>query len=479
MLANLSVILANSEKFLNDVFILLMIKINEFMRIVQTFWSAEGDPLRNPYGWLEPQYHLMSWALSCLSLRENYNEVVLYTDTSGYNVFIERLKLPYTDVIIQYDGLRCPKHQWAYSKVLTYSLQKKPFLHIDGDVYLPKRLKTKVEQGEIIAQNSEIGTEYYKNMVNNIRLENILFPDFLERELQKESISSYNAGVFGGNDIQFIQEYCQTVFDYINMNNLFNGGENYLSHNILFEQILFYALATEKNKNITTVLERKINDNGYSYSDFCDFYLYENYPLMHIIGGHKRNPRICALLGKTLLNKYPEYYQRIIELFPENHKRFQNLNKGVTYVLPYSEFVDKLRKKWRKLSNDILLDLEKKSCCYFPFFQFTDEQKKAVTIRRNPYLSIYEKQGREKLPQSDMAIIPSLLNNGFHEVPIDDLSYNILTILNKAKSFDSLYNRLQSCFQPNTEENKKIIEQRIREKLEYLFYNKLIFLNII
>ena len=53
------------------------------MRIVQTFWTAGQDPLKHAFGWLHPEYNLMSWALSCLSLREHYDEVALYTDSVG------------------------------------------------------------------------------------------------------------------------------------------------------------------------------------------------------------------------------------------------------------------------------------------------------------------------------------------------------------------------------------------------------------
>ena len=103
----------------------------------------------------------MSWALSCLSLRENYNNVVFYTDSNGYKVFIELLKLPYTDVVVQYDDLPCPDIHWAYPKILTYSLQKEPFIHVDGDVHLPHRLDDSIESGALIAQNIELGSQYY------------------------------------------------------------------------------------------------------------------------------------------------------------------------------------------------------------------------------------------------------------------------------------------------------------------------------
>ena len=78
-------------------------------------------------------------------MREHYEEVVLYTDTNGYRVFGELLKLPYTDIVVQYDNLPCPEQHWAYPKLLTYSLQEKPFLHVDGDVFLPYRLPQEIE----------------------------------------------------------------------------------------------------------------------------------------------------------------------------------------------------------------------------------------------------------------------------------------------------------------------------------------------
>ena len=41
------------------------------MRIVQTFWTDRQSLLENSFGWINPQFHLMSWALSCLSLRKH------------------------------------------------------------------------------------------------------------------------------------------------------------------------------------------------------------------------------------------------------------------------------------------------------------------------------------------------------------------------------------------------------------------------
>ena len=59
------------------------------------------------FGWKHPELHFMSWALSCLSLREHYDDVTLYTDSAGYDVLINKLRLPYTRVEVCFDNLKC------------------------------------------------------------------------------------------------------------------------------------------------------------------------------------------------------------------------------------------------------------------------------------------------------------------------------------------------------------------------------------
>lgn len=52
-------------------------KMKNRVRIIQTFWSSYSDPTMNCCGWESPEYNLMSWALSCCSLREHYDQVEL------------------------------------------------------------------------------------------------------------------------------------------------------------------------------------------------------------------------------------------------------------------------------------------------------------------------------------------------------------------------------------------------------------------
>ncbi|MDU1890062.1 MAG: DUF6734 family protein [Dysgonomonas sp.] len=458
------------------------------MRAVQTLWTSNKNLLEDGFGWIHPQYNLMSWALSCLSLKEHYDDVVLYTDSNGYNILHNYLGLPYKEIIVQYDDLNCHPDLWAYAKLFTYSIQDKPFIHVDGDVYLPHKLPKNIESGELIAQNEEIGTEYYKYMINAIVSTPISIPYFLFDEIKKESISSYNAGVLGGNNLEFIKEYCDTAFEFIEKNGLKNvDRENInINYNILFEQILFHALAAKKNKKISTILDHSINDNGYTNNEFCNFYSFDKSELMHIIGGHKKNLSICELLERTLLYKYPEYYKKIIDMFPQQHIRLGNIQS-------YMDFVNTLSKKWSKISKKQLFDQEKKSCNYFRFVNDSKQKQNQTIIKRNPYLSIYEipqnwnteekKYIRDRIfpnfyPDNfDIACVPGLLHQGYREILIDNLSYNILILLEEHLTLKELIKKLTHTFPAEIKNNKKLIDSSIPEALEYLFYHKLIYID--
>ena len=138
------------------------------MRIVQTLWTASSRLTNNSFAWPHPEFNLMSWALSCLSLKEHYDEVALYTDSEGKRILVDELCLPYSEVHVVYDDLKCLPQHWAMAKVMTYSVQASPFLHVDGDVYVPQPFSDEIISASLIAQNREIGTIYYWRMLNNI-----------------------------------------------------------------------------------------------------------------------------------------------------------------------------------------------------------------------------------------------------------------------------------------------------------------------
>lgn len=469
------------------------------MKMLQTLWTANKSLVENSFGWIHPQYHLMSWALSCLSLRENYDNVVLYTDSNGYNLLVELLKLPYTDVVIQYDGLHCPDIHWAYPKILTYSLQKEPFIHVDGDVHLPHRLDASIESGGLIAQNKELGTTYYKNMMNDLLKRNYRMPEFLRKALERNVIPSYNAGFLGGNDLDFIQEYCQTAFQLIEDNGLLDYHSRNLSvnNNLFFEQTLFAALVEERGKTVTSVLGMAVPDNGYDYSRFCDFYRFDEAKFLHLLGGHKRNLRACELLGKTLLNRYPDYYRQIVKLFPQDNKRLGDIKLAIPdmsiqqCIALYQDHLCDCITEWQELPNDTLYDLEQRLSAYPRFLNATRAQQAVYKVGKNPYASVFEipphwpdlakhllkeRISRDRCSRSaDVVCVPCLLGEGYREALLSDWGYNMLALLETEKSFEELLVELRHTLSPALRNNDKGIYHSALAELEYLCYNGIVY----
>ena len=75
------------------------------MKIIQSFWTGNKNSLTDSYGWLLPIFNYLSWIISCNQLRRYYDDVTLVTDSQGYDVLINKLHLPYTDVIVSLDCL--------------------------------------------------------------------------------------------------------------------------------------------------------------------------------------------------------------------------------------------------------------------------------------------------------------------------------------------------------------------------------------
>lgn len=469
-------------------------------KIVQTLWTGQKCLVENSFGWREPQYHLMAWALSCLMLKENYENVEFYTDSEGAKVLIDRIGLPYTDVKICYDNLNIPEPHWAYSKMLTYSMQEEPFIHVDGDIFISKMLAVDIDSSGLIAQNEEFGTDYYKNIMDGLHTVDMKMPEYLHAELANQSIGSYNAGVLGGCDIDFIQRYCENAFRIIKDNGLddVNSGRINGNYNLMFEQILFYAMVKVENKNVTTLFGSRLCDNGYTYNDFCDFLNVDHTPLLHLLGGHKRNMKACLLLAKTLLDRYPDYFWRIADIFGNRHPRLSgkkisdNSELSVeTCIARYSDWLEKQKRKWNEIPLEVLKNQDEKSAHFIDFFNSNEKERGEYILAVNPYMEmfsipaewpvkarlllmakLYENEINNK---HDIACVPTLVNGGYRETPLNDMCFNILAILRHEQSFSELCESIKSCVSERLRTDKKLIRDNIMDAMELLMITGVVY----
>lgn len=427
------------------------------MRIVQTFWTAGRNPLKHSFGWLRPEYNLMSWALSCLSLRKHYEEVALYTDMQGKHVLIDQLHLPYTEVNVVYDETLCLPLHWAYSKIKTYSLQTKPFLHVDGDVFLPTPIPDEVISAPLIAQNREIGTAYYRTMMQRVfHNPDIKLPDYVRRGLDDGSLASYNMGVFGGSDLDFIQRYCREVFRFTEENHI-NQAKHPNSNiecNVFFEQILLAAMADKEQKEVGSVVSHPMYDEGYTICEFCNLRAFDERPIHHLLGGHKHNPKVLRMLVQALIRLYPKIFNQILEFCPKFAYEVFTATTHEQYcseveMRPYLDFIETTRKKWLRLQLVELVEMEGMAPTEKSIDAAFKARNSTIALSLSSHMTIYtlgkersekvDKYLHEKLncsphfPLSKIALIPTLSGYGYFEVPLLPIDMAIIQILSDTK----------------------------------------------
>lgn len=298
------------------------------MKIIHSLWTK---PLEKPYknlglgGWRHSKYFYMSWALSCLTLNKIYGHIELITDHHGCDILINKLKLPYSSVNLHLDCLKGYNERlWALGKLHAYSIQKEPFIHVDGDVYLWQSFGDVVENAGLTAQQLDLDIGHYSYALSEIKENSFYLPEFMwEDSLKHSRIRSSNAGVIGGNDIEFIKKYCSIAFDIIEKNmskyNLTFKGSSYA---IIYEQYLFSCLARKDNKEITYYLDYDINNTeGSTNQDISSFMnkynLHKKY--VHILSYKKQNMQYCYDLENQLRMEFPEYHDRIEALY--NNKK--------------------------------------------------------------------------------------------------------------------------------------------------------------
>lgn len=290
------------------------------MRYIQTLYFPPSTNLfKEGLGWNRPEFHLMAWTLSCLQLHSYYEDVELYTNNEGGHWLIDLLHLPYTKVHTDLNSfsLLHPKI-WASSKIYTYSLQKEPFIHVDGDIFLFSKLPEELTNAPLVCQNFEIATDYYTKTQKELIKYFSYFPSAVDKDFHSgKMINAVNAGLLGGHDIDFFQEYTKEAFLYIKNNSDHFENVDMDKFNVFFEQHLFYVLAKERNIPISSLFKDMHTDNGYAYiGNIYETPYRLNY--IHLMAHFKRDETTCLWMAEKLRTLYPDYFYRIVNLFKDN-----------------------------------------------------------------------------------------------------------------------------------------------------------------
>lgn len=177
------------------------------MKIIQTLYDKD---------WLLKRDNLNSLFLSIILAKNSYGNIHLYTDTKTKS-FIDLLDLPYDSIdtsLDSYDGINK-----AVPRILTYSKQSEPFLHIHNDSFLFNKISVR-KSAEVIVSHSNIHSFYNTEICNNDVLSTQNVFEFFKKYIQvfyenrmiiNERLQDYvefdyipNLSIFGGNDYKSI-----------------------------------------------------------------------------------------------------------------------------------------------------------------------------------------------------------------------------------------------------------------------------------
>ena len=192
------------------------------MRSVWSFWSK---PHHAGHGflWREPVHHLLAWGLSFRLAQAHYPETVLVTDSSGRALLIDRLGLPFTHVSTELDRLAdVDPGWWALGKLVAYSLQDQPFVHLDTDVFLWQPLPDRLADAPVLAQSPEtyhVADDHCGPRIveNAFARTGLVLPAEWEwsRSRPARRFLEANCGILGGTNVSFIQRYARLALDLV------------------------------------------------------------------------------------------------------------------------------------------------------------------------------------------------------------------------------------------------------------------------
>jgi hypothetical protein len=188
------------------------------MRAIWSWWSKpyySGQGFR----WRKPLHHFLAWGLSLRLAQAHYPETALITDSPGRALLVDRLGLSFTHVSTELDRLReADPALWALGKLVAYSLQDKPFVHLDSDVFLWQELPVRITSAPVLAQHPETRDSDGPQVIEEaFAWAGLSLPAewMWSRSHSARRSREANCGILGGTNAGFIQYYARLALDLV------------------------------------------------------------------------------------------------------------------------------------------------------------------------------------------------------------------------------------------------------------------------
>lgn len=293
-------------------------------------------------------YHML---LSTLLSNVFFGETTLYT-TKKIKEVVEYIGIPYKEIITEpFEGFN--HGTFSIPKLITYSLQKEPFIHIDLDSHFYHIDKNKLSEIDIFYSYPDMIMGTSSNFDDIEKLHNTYLKgiysisDRIPTELKKNIILTDipNFCLFGGKNHELISKSSQYCLDFYLENKDFFDSNYYNA--CIIEQLLIpsvirmFSNVEEYEYTYLYNVEDKfmVNMDGKSYIGMeypyeltvnnrhklirneKELYSFANYDFNDMIhfNGYKQMELVMFIVKEMITHRFDgvEYINKINELYPE------------------------------------------------------------------------------------------------------------------------------------------------------------------
>jgi hypothetical protein len=282
------------------------------VRVVWSFWSKPQRERRGSV-WLSDFHARLAWGLSVELARRHYPNTALVTDNDGARLLVDRLKLPFAHVSLELNRLRDHDADWwALGKLYAYRLQTEPFIHIDSDVFLWKRLPAELEAAPVFAQSPEPfdpdrDEHWYplRAVERTVGQTGWLPKAWRDSSHGARPLKASCCGIVGGNRTDVLRESAELGIRVVEAPENAAGWASWGDKgfcNVLVEQFLLNSVVESRGLSVAYLFPTDTAAYDPAWADAVGY--------THLIGGAKQNAELMADLEARMQADYPEFAER-------------------------------------------------------------------------------------------------------------------------------------------------------------------------
>lgn len=289
------------------------------MNLIQTYYNrliTDNDiDFRGGYQSSVINWLAMAYSSLCLKRHNPDCKLAFYGNRSIVNLLENGFRLPYDE----YRVIDCQGDyaDWFYAwpKIYVYQDQQDPFIHIDHDIFTWEPLPSRLLNAPLVAQHQEKDSTFYMRVYNQLQKDGVCLPPYMEPCFDGAAIHSYNAGLFGGNDIEFLKEYLYNLYKFVDSNkSLIALSDRKFLYNVVFEQWGLYGLSRQKDRQVETFYPQTVN-NFDMLSEAVPRQVLPTSPLKYLhVMEYKDYIRCNRFITYHMAMEYPEIFERILQI---------------------------------------------------------------------------------------------------------------------------------------------------------------------